>query len=51
MHTLQDNIFLQGFRYGFPEPPPRETNVLQSRQAVCVVGGELADRPPSEGGG
>ncbi|GAB0181495.1 mitochondrial enolase superfamily member 1 [Grus japonensis] len=33
-----------GFQYSFPQPPPRETDVLWSRQVVCVVGGELADR-------
>ena len=43
--------FLQGFQYGFPQPPPKETDALQSRQVVCAVGGELSDRPHPEGGG
>lgn len=43
--------FLQGCWYGFPQPPPRETDVLQPRQVVCAVDGELADKPHPEDGG
>ncbi|PKU48926.1 rna-directed dna polymerase from mobile element jockey-like [Limosa lapponica baueri] len=32
-------------------PPPKETDTLQSKQVLRVVGGELPDRPYPEGGG
>jgi len=43
--------FIQGLLYGFPQPPPRETDVLWSRQVVHVVGGELTDSSHPEGSG
>lgn len=36
--------FLQGFRYGFSQPSPRETGVLHSRQVVYAVGGNWLTR-------
>ncbi|GAB0183630.1 highly reducing polyketide synthase PKS6 [Grus japonensis] len=37
-------ILIKGFQYSSPQPPLRETDVLWSRQVVCVVDGELADK-------
>lgn len=35
----------------FPQPLPRETGMLWSRQVVSAMGGEVADRPQPEDGG
>lgn len=43
--------FLQGFPYGFPQPPPGQTDTLWSRQVVLAVGGELAGRKHPGGAG
>jgi len=43
--------FSKALNNSFPQPPPRETDALQSRQVVCAVGGELADRLHLEGNG
>lgn len=49
------DIFYLGFFKAFdrvpPQPPSRDTDMLQSRQVVSMVVMELADRPYPQRGG